>query len=96
MDQLAPAVLAPPEMTGLSPLDALTPQERAVFMALAATPGKVLSRAEIARAAGLADLNDRRCDSLIVGIRRVIGAERLVTVRRRGYLLLDAPARRVA
>ncbi len=39
------------------------------------TPGRVLSRAEISRRAGIADLSDRRCDSLIVGIRRRIGAE---------------------
>lgn len=51
--------------------------------------GRVLSRAEIARRAGIADLSPRRCDSLIVGIRRSLGAERVRTVRRRGWMLVD-------
>jgi DNA-binding response OmpR family regulator len=50
--------------------------------------GRVLSRSEIARRAGLADLSPRRCDSLIVGIRRHLGAERVRTVRRRGWMLV--------
>jgi hypothetical protein len=49
----------------------------------------VVSRSELARAAEIADLCDRRCDSLIVGIRRAVGAERIVTVRRRGWMLTD-------
>ena len=52
--------------------------------------GKVVSRSEIAREAGIADLNVRRCDSLIVGIRRSVGADRIVTVRRRGWMLIPA------
>jgi hypothetical protein len=47
----------------------------------------VVSRAELARAAGIADLGPRRCDALMVDIRRLVGAERLVTVRRRGWML---------
>jgi len=47
----------------------------------------VLSRSEIARQAGIDELSERRCDSLIVGIRRRIGAEQIVTVRRRGWML---------
>lgn len=89
MFQPAPAALAPPEIQAFDPLQDLTPQERAVFIVLAAGPNRVMTRLEIARAAGITDLNQRRCDSLIVGIRRVVGAERLITVRRRGYLLLS-------
>jgi len=48
----------------------------------------VLSRSEIARQAGIDELSDRRCDSLIVGIRRRIGADQIVTVRRRGWMLV--------
>jgi DNA-binding response OmpR family regulator len=66
----------------------LTPQERAVFHVLAATTGRVLSRQELARRAGLTDLSPRRCDSLIVGIRRQVGADRVRTVRRRGWMLV--------
>jgi hypothetical protein len=48
----------------------------------------VLSRQELARRAGLADLSARRCDSLIVGIRRRVGADCIRTVRRRGWMLV--------
>jgi DNA-binding response OmpR family regulator len=71
------------------PLEHLTSQERAVYDVLAAHAGRVLSRAELARRAGLADLSARRCDSLIVGIRRAIGPDRIVTVRRRGWMLSE-------
>jgi len=70
------------------PLEHLTPQERAVYTVLATNSGRVLSRSEIARRAGIADLSERRCDSLIVGIRRRIGADRIRTVRRRGWMLI--------
>jgi len=71
------------------PLERLTPQEWAVFQVLADNAGRVLSRAELARRAGIADLSARRCDSLIVSIRRHIGADRVRTVRRRGWMLVD-------
>jgi DNA-binding response OmpR family regulator len=57
---------------------------------LAANPGRVLSRHEIARAAGIIELGERRCDSLIVGVRRAVGRDRVRTVRRRGWMLADA------
>ena len=59
-----------------------------MFEVLAENAGRVLSRAELARRAGIADLSARRCDSLIVGIRRNLGAERVRTVRRRGWMLV--------
>jgi DNA-binding response OmpR family regulator len=71
------------------PLERLTPQERAVFTVLQDHAGRVLSRAEIARRAGLSDLSQRRCDSLIVGIRRRLGPDRVRTVRRRGWMLVS-------
>jgi DNA-binding response OmpR family regulator len=70
------------------PLEHLTPQERAVYVVLQRHAGRVLSRTELARRAGIADLSARRCDSLIVGIRRQVGAERVRTVRRRGWMLV--------
>jgi DNA-binding response OmpR family regulator len=65
----------------------LTAQERAVYDVLARNAGKVVSRTEIARQAGIASLSDRRCDALIVGIRRRVGADAIVTVRRRGWMI---------
>src|SRR5690606_29495279 len=70
------------------PLEHLTPQERAVYQVLRENSGRVLSRHEIARAAGIGELSDRRCDSLIVGVRRAVGPERVRTVRRRGWMLV--------
>ncbi len=60
-----------------------------MFDVLAANAGRVTSRQELARRAGLAELSDRRCDSLIVGIRRSVGVDRVRTVRRRGWMLVD-------
>ena len=75
---------------GAPPLAHLTAQERAVYDVLVQHAGKVISRNEIAREAGISNLNVRRCDSLIVGIRRCVGADRIVTVRRRGWMLVPA------
>jgi DNA-binding response OmpR family regulator len=80
---------APASGHGASPLALLTTQERAVYDVLARHAGTVVSRAAIASEAGMGDLNVRRCDSLIVGIRRCVGANRIVTVRRRGWMLVD-------
>lgn len=89
----APLESEPPEVAVgaiVSPLGQLTPQERAVLDALAARSGRVVSRSELARAVGVADLSERRCDSLVVAVRRAVGAERVVTVRRRGWMLVAA------
>lgn len=75
-------------MTPVNHDEQLTPQERAVYAVLAGNPGRVLSRAELSRRAGIADLSARRCDSLIVGIRRSVGPDRVLTVRRRGWMLV--------
>jgi hypothetical protein len=42
----------------------------------------------VSLAVGIADLSERRCDSLIVGVRRALGASRVRTVRRRGWMLV--------
>lgn len=54
---------------------------------LRAAGGRVVSRAELARAAGFADLSERRVDGVLVGLRRVLPAGVLVTVRGRGWAL---------
>jgi DNA-binding response OmpR family regulator len=62
-------------------------QEQSVLSVLLANRGRVISRRELARRAGLADLSERRCDSLLVAIRRALGPQAIVTVRSRGWML---------
>ena len=93
MDRPAPAIQADPlperrQQQVSRPLEHLTPQERAVYRALAAQPGRVVSRAELARVAGLTQLSERRCDALLVGVRRALGSDAVRTVRRRGWMLV--------
>ena len=54
---------------------------------LLANHRRVIGRRELSRLSGLADLNERRCDSVLVGIRRALGADSIVTVRSRGWML---------
>ena len=85
MDSPAPAVGS----TATDPLYAvrLGEQERAVLCVLLHQLGKVVSRRELARHAGLADLSERRCDSLLVNIRRQLPPGAVLTVRSRGWML---------
>ena len=62
-------------------------QEQSVLNVLLANRGRVISRRELARRAGLANLSERRCDSLLVAIRRALGPQAVVTVRSRGWML---------
>lgn len=48
---------------------------------------RVVGRRELARESGLADLNERRCDSVLVGVRKLLGADSVITVRSRGWMI---------
>jgi DNA-binding response OmpR family regulator len=63
-------------------------QERAVLGVMLAHPGRILGRRELARLAGMGELSERRCDSVLVGIRRALGHGAIRTVRSRGWMLL--------
>jgi len=63
----------------------LPPKLWAVLEALAR--GRVVSRAELARAAGLEGLSERRCDGLLVELRRDLGPDIVRNLRRRGWIL---------
>ena len=65
----------------------LTPQEVAVLATLADARGRVVSRSELARRSGLRHASPRRADSLVVTLRRAIGAAAVHTVRGRGWML---------
>jgi DNA-binding winged helix-turn-helix (wHTH) protein len=78
---------APAISSGVDPLSTLGSQERAVLAVLIANAGRVVSRHELAREAGITAATERRCDSILVGIRRCLGPEAISTVRRRGWML---------
>jgi DNA-binding response OmpR family regulator len=65
----------------------LSAQEMAVLQAFLDCQGRVISRLEIARRAGLVGLNSRRCDSILVSLRRALGPDAIRTVRSRGWML---------
>ena len=85
------AVISPAPVTPLpdatDPLWHLGAQERAVLSALADEAGRVVSRRELARRIGVENLSERRCDSILVGVRRVLGSDAIRTVRSRGWML---------
>ena len=58
-----------------------------MLRALVESRGRVIDRERLRRDAGLHDLSERSCDSALVGIRRVLGPNSVVTVRRRGWRL---------
>ena len=82
----SPALVIPgPDAS--DPLGHLGPQQRAVLFVLAESAGRVISRRELARRVGITDRSDRRCDSLLVGVRRALGPDAIRTVRSRGWML---------
>ena len=82
---------------GGRPLD-LSVQEVAVLSVLVSAGGRVVGRDELQRRAGLSHRTPRRCDAVIVRLRRALGPESIATVRGRGWRCvvdvagLDTPA----
>jgi len=62
-------------------------QELAVLDVLVEARGRVVSRAELRRRAGMVGASDRRCDVVLVGLRRALGPGVVTNVRGRGWRL---------
>ena len=69
--------------------DSLSVTETAILGVLARSRGRVLGRVSIMRLADIDHCAVRRCDTAIVSLRRVLGANAIMTVRRRGWMLTD-------
>ena len=81
---------APPRRGAPVPDDMiLNDRELSLLRVLAESRGRVVTRSELARRAGLRHLQPRRVDVLLVNVRRVAGAEHLINVRGRGWMLTE-------
>jgi DNA-binding response OmpR family regulator len=76
----------PPAERGSSPL------VLRVLAVLVESHGRVVSRTELLRRAGLRGLSPRRVDVLLVDVRRIVGDAHLVNVRGRGWMLTEVSA----
>lgn len=65
----------------------LNDQELAVFNAIHEARGRVITRTELAKAAGLQPAQGRRVDVMLVNVRRAIPGEELLNIRSRGWML---------
>jgi len=64
----------------------LSPRQFSVLELLAT--GRVVTRAELIQHAGLQGLSDRRCEGILLGLRKIIGDDAIVNLRKRGWRLL--------
>jgi DNA-binding response OmpR family regulator len=61
-----------------------------ILRLLMESQGKIVGRDFLARQTGLESASARRVDASLVSIRRWLGTDSLVTVRRRGWMLSEA------
>ncbi len=67
----------------------LSDTDLSILRVLSDSKGRVVSRESILRLAGLDIMSARRADASLVVLRKVLGAENVITVRRRGWMLTD-------
>ena len=67
----------------------LSQTDLSILRVLSDAKGRVVSRDSLLRLAGLINVSARRADSSLVVLRKVLGADSIVTVRRRGWMLSE-------
>ena len=67
----------------------LSETDMAILKVLTESRDRVVSRESLLRLAGLDNVSARRADSSLVVLRKLLGSENLITVRRRGWMLSD-------
>ena len=77
------------DKTTLDPVSPLSDKDRAVLRVLVERAGKVTDRISLNKLAGLTG-TPRRCETILVTLRRALGEDAIVTVRRRGWMLTEA------
>jgi DNA-binding winged helix-turn-helix (wHTH) protein len=67
----------------------LSETDLSILRVLSDSQGRIVSRESILRLAGLDNVSARRADASLVVLRKVLGADSVITVRRRGWMLSD-------
>lgn len=67
----------------------LTGSDIAILNALVVNKGRILDRSSILKSAGLQSSTSRKCDASLVSLRKALGPDSIVTVRRRGWMLSE-------
>jgi DNA-binding winged helix-turn-helix (wHTH) protein len=67
----------------------LSETDLSILRVLSDSRGRVVSRESILRLAGLDNVSARRADASLVVLRKILGAENVITVRRRGWMLSE-------
>jgi len=71
--------------------DALSEADLAVLRVLVDRSGKITSRDDLNKLAGL-NGSQRRCEAVLVNLRKALGDGAIVTIRRRGWMLDNSVA----
>ena len=79
----------PDSVSHLQTPGVLSETDLSILRVLSDSKGRVVSRESILRLAGLENVSARRADTSLVVLRKLLGAENLITVRRRGWMLSD-------
>jgi DNA-binding winged helix-turn-helix (wHTH) protein len=72
-------------------LSALSEADLAVLRVLIDRAGRITSREDLNKLAGLSG-SQRRCEAVLVNLRRALGDGAIVTIRRRGWMLDNSVA----